>query len=154
MAAEIASALEAVFDRAGRQLQETSPEGIDGARPSGAWSSRQILGHLIDSAANNHHRFVRIQYVDSLEFPAYDQREWVASQHYEDCDWADLVQLWIAYNRHLVHVLRAMPDAQLAKPCLVVSDEESAPLLLGDVAESYIEHMRHHLAQLGVVAGA
>lgn len=154
MAAEIASALEDAVESAVRQLQETSPERIDGARPSGAWSSRQILGHLIDSAANNHHRFVRVQHVDSLEFPAYDQREWVASQHYEDRDWADLVQLWTAYNRHLVHVLRVMPDAQLAKPCLVVSDDNPAPLPLGEVARSYIEHMRHHLAQLGVEAGA
>lgn len=150
MAAEIASELEEVVESAGRRLQDTSPEVIDRTRPAGAWSSRQILGHLIDSAANNHHRFVRIQQVDMLEFPAYDQRAWVASQHYEDRDWADLLQLWVAYNRHLVHVLCSMPDEHLAKPCLVVSGDDSAPLALHEVALSYIAHMRHHLAQLGV----
>lgn len=154
MAAEIASALEEVVESASRRLQDTSPEVIDRTRPVGAWSSRQILGHLIDSAANNHHRFVRIQQVDMLELPAYDQRAWVASQRYQDRDWAELLQLWDAYNRHLVHVLRSMPDEHLAKPCLVVSDDDCAPFALRDVALSYIEHMRHHLAQLGVEAGA
>lgn len=155
MAAEIASALEAVVERAVRQLRETSPEAVDRTRPAGAWSSRQILGHLIDSAANNHQRFVRIQQLDSLEFPAYDQRAWVASQYYEDRDWAELVQLWTAYNRHLIHVLRVMPDEQLTKPCRVVSDDDrSTPVEIGEVARSYIEHLRHHLAQLGVEVGA
>lgn len=154
VATKIASALEAVVESAGRRLQETSPEAIDPTRPSGAWSARQILGHLIDSAANNHHRFVRIQQAESLEFPAYDQRAWVACQHYEDRDWAELVSLWTAYNRHLVHVLRAMPDEQLAKPCRVVANDASEPQALGEVARSYVEHMRHHLAQLGIGADA
>ena len=34
---------------------------------------RQILGHLVDSASNNHQRIVRLQYNQELEFPDYQQ---------------------------------------------------------------------------------
>ena len=32
------------------------------------WSPAEVLGHLIDSAANNHQRFVRAQFTDDLVF--------------------------------------------------------------------------------------
>ncbi len=41
------------------------------------WSSKQIIGHLIDSATNNHARFVLGQLKDDLVFPGYDQDGWV-----------------------------------------------------------------------------
>lgn len=146
MATEIASALAAIVERAAGELRSTSPQFVDSTRPSGAWSSREVLGHLIDSAANNHHRFVRIQHTDALDFPPYDQEAWVASQQYADCEWAELIELWVAYNRHLVHVLRVMPDEHLDKPCHV--DGTSEPQSMADVAWSYLEHMQHHLNQL------
>lgn len=153
MATEIASALAAIVERATDELRSASPEVIDSTRPSGAWSSREVLGHLIDSAVNNHHRFVRIQQTGALHFPPYDQEAWVASQHYADCEWAELVELWAVYNRHLVHVLRVMPYEHLDKPCYVDGDGNSEPLSMADVARSYLEHMQHHLSQLIVDNG-
>ena len=44
------------------------------------WSKKEILGHLIDSASNNHQRFVRAQFTARLEFPEYEQKSWVKSQ--------------------------------------------------------------------------
>lgn len=154
MATEIAAALAAIVERATGELRSASPEVVDGTRPSGAWSSREILGHLIDSAANNHHRFVRIQHTDALDFPRYDQEAWVASQQYADCEWTELIELWVAYNRHLVHVLRVLPDEHLGKPCCVDWDGISEPQSMADVARSYLEHMQHHLNQLIVDDGA
>lgn len=154
MATEIASALAAIVERAAGELRSVSPEIVDGTRPAGAWSSREVLGHLIDSAANNHQRFVRIQNADTLDFPPYDQEAWVASQHYADREWQELVELWTAYNRHLVHVLRVMPDEHLDKPCFIDWDGVSEPLSMADVARSYLEHMQHHLNQLTVGDGA
>src|SRR5574337_627436 len=52
-------------------------------RFDGQWSAKQVLGHLIDSAANNHQRFVRAQAIDHLVFEGYDQEQWVRAQHYE-----------------------------------------------------------------------
>lgn len=39
------------------------------------WSKKEILGHLIDSATNNHHRFVRVQFETNLKI-SYDQNKW------------------------------------------------------------------------------
>src|SRR5262245_6674145 len=69
------------------------------------WSRKQVLGHLIDSAANNHQRFVRAQLTQELVLPGYEQEKWVAVQHYQDESWETLVALWHQYNRHLLHVM-------------------------------------------------
>src|SRR5581483_11097823 len=65
------------------------------------WSRKQILGHLIDSAANNHQRFIRMQLTPDLRFPGYEQNDWVRLNHYAKRPWKELVTLWAAYNRHL-----------------------------------------------------
>ena len=42
------------------------PEGELRRKPApGKWSRKELLGHLIDSAANNHHRFIKIQFYAS-----------------------------------------------------------------------------------------
>ncbi len=77
------------------------------------WSRREILGHLIDSATNNHQRFVRAQFKDDLVFPGYEQEQWVSSQKYNDEPWPDLIELWRAYNLHLLHVVSVHPRKRL-----------------------------------------
>ena len=93
----------------------------EASRPSapGQWSKKQILGHLIDSAANNHQRFVRAQLERSFESPNYEQESWVAVQSYATESWPDLVSFWLMYNRHLAHIVLAMPEAALAVPCAI-----------------------------------
>src|SRR5262245_61396635 len=81
-------------------------------RAPGKWSRKEILGHLIDSAANNHARFVRGQASDDLVFSGYDQEAWVRTQRYNERPWADLVALWREYNLHLAHVIGSA-DAQV-----------------------------------------
>src|ERR1035438_2488943 len=83
------------------------------------WSKKEILGHLIDSAANNHQRFVRAQLAANLELPGYEQERWVAAQSYATESWPDLVTLWLFYNRHLLHIIGAMPEASLATACAI-----------------------------------
>src|ERR1035437_8771110 len=70
--------------------------------PQNRWSKKEILGHLIDSAANTPQRFVRAQSVPRLEFPGYEQEFWVATQSYAAEPWPDLVNLWLLLNRHLL----------------------------------------------------
>jgi hypothetical protein len=80
---------------------------IESTRPilSGGWSRKQVIGHLIDSASNNHQRFVRAALQTSLDFPGYDQDGNVRVQRIQEVDWLLLVGLWVAYNRYLAHVL-------------------------------------------------
>jgi hypothetical protein len=120
----------------------------DAVRPlsPGKWSPAQIIGHLIDSAANNHQRFIRAQQDRALVFPGYAQEHWVGVQFYNDRPWPDLVDFWAAYHRHLAHVIEHMPEDRRDAACTIGSDE---PVTLGFLVHDYAVHMRHHLTQIG-----
>src|ERR1700680_2736338 len=81
------------------------------------WTRKEVLGHLIDSASNNHQRFVRGQIAAGQEFPDYDQEPWVRIQNYQAARWHDLIDLWRAYNAHLLHVAGCMSEEGQQAPC-------------------------------------
>ena len=109
------------------------------------WSIKQVLGHLIDSACNNHQRFIRAQNGEQLKFADYDQNHWVASQNYDECSWAQLIELWRLYNLHLAHVIRQIPDNKMRIKCTITPNE---PVSLSFLVEDYLEHMKHHLNKI------
>src|SRR5258708_6886352 len=107
-----ATELERILDEARPRLLALDTASVEKPLVAEKWSRKEILGHLIDSAANNHQRFVRLQIETTLALPSYRQPDWVRVQHYQERSWSDLVELWIAYNRHLAHVMRhANPQA-------------------------------------------
>jgi hypothetical protein len=120
------------------------------------WSPAEVLGHLIDSAANNHQRFVRAQFTDDLVFSGYEQNQWVDSQKYSDESWSDVIQLWSAYNLHLLHVVSVIPEDALTKARSphtldqiafnLVNKNDSATLEY--LIRDYVDHLRHHLNQI------
>jgi hypothetical protein len=112
----------------------------------GGWSRKQVLGHLIDSASNNHQRFVRAVLQGSLEFPGYDQDGCVRVQAIQGAPWPLLITLWTDYNLYLAHVIAHLPAAQLEAPCKIGEDK---PVTLRFLAEDYLTHLRHHLGQIG-----
>jgi hypothetical protein len=118
----------------------------DSATPRiGKWSSKEILGHLIDSASNNHQRFVRAQIDGKVQMPGYTQDEWVSVQHYQERKWTELVLLWSAYNRHLLHVMETAAAGTLNAPCHIGGDA-SGPLEF--LMVDYVCHLEHHLRQI------
>ena len=115
-------------------------------RPAGMkWSRKEILGHLVDSASNNHQRFVRAQLSPDITFPPYDQESWISVQGYDERPWGEIVLLWRSYNLHLLHVMSRVPPGKLAHRCVVREDE---PTTLGDHMTDYVEHLVHHLDQI------
>jgi hypothetical protein len=113
---------------------------------SGGWSRKQVIGHLIDSASNNHQRFVRALLQPSLDFPSYDQEGCARVQAPQDADWPLLVSLWAAYNRYLAHVIVRLPASKLETPCRIGSGK---PTTLAFLATDYVTHLVHHLRQIG-----
>lgn len=113
----------------------------------GGWSRKQVMGHLIDSASNNHQRFVRAVLQDSLDFPAYDQDGNIRVQAPQEADWPLLISLWAAYNRYLAHIIARLPASKLNTVCRIGTNK---PVTLDFIAEDYLTHMVHHLRQVGV----
>jgi hypothetical protein len=109
------------------------------------WSRKEILGHLIDSAANNHQRIVRMQEVSDLGTFRYAQDYWVKTQQYQAESWPDLVELWFRYNRHLVHIIAHIAPAALDHVCDV---GYSNPITLRYLLDDYVDHLEHHLEQI------
>jgi hypothetical protein len=112
----------------------------------GGWSRKQVIGHLIDSASNNHQRFVRAALQGSLEFPGYDQDGCVSVQAVQSASWPLLVTLWTNYNLYLAHVIAHLPADKLEARCRIGEDE---PVTLRFLAEDYLTHLLHHLGQIG-----
>src|SRR6476469_3429431 len=133
------------------------PEAQSGQKNSpDDWSAKETIGHLVDSAANNHQRFVRAQFTDELVFPGYEQDQWVISQDYRNESWPELIQLWSSYNLHLIHVASAIPEDVLTKARSnhtldqiafnLVDKNVSATLEY--LIRDYLDHLRHHLDQI------
>ena len=138
------------------RLRDMTPEQSRRGSSEDNWAPIEILGHLIDSAANNHQRFVRAQFTDDLVFPGYVQDQWVNGQKYRDASWPDLIQLWSSYNLHLVHVASVIPTDALTKPRAAHSLDQIAfnpveriqPATLEYLIRDYVDHLRHHLNQI------
>lgn len=143
-------------DRAAAQMR-AMPESAAALRPSpGKWSAKEIVVHLIDSASNNHGRFVRAALQDDMVFPGYDQDAWVVAQRYQEAPWPTLVGLWYDYNHYLAHVMASVPAADRLRPrprhnlhqVAWQGVPEDQPATLDFFMRDYVAHMEHHLRQV------
>src|SRR5579863_6002372 len=127
-------------------LQKVTEADSNTPALKGGWSRKQVIGHLIDSASNNHQRFVRASLQGSLEFPGYDQDGCVRVQAIQSAPWPLLLTLWANYNLYLAHVIAHLPADKLETSCRV---GEYKPVTLRFLAEDYLTHLLHHLGQIG-----
>lgn len=105
------------------------------------WSLKEIVGHLLDSASNNHQRFVRLQADAVLAFPGYDQELWIRIQRYNDFEWDKLAELWALMNSLLVHLIKNMDDECLGH----VWNREGGDITLEGIIIEYFRHMGGHI---------
>jgi len=141
----IADDLRQAVDAAKAKLAALDVKAVTHRPAADRWTIVEVIGHLIDSAANNHQRFVRGQFVEELVFPKYEQNEWVAAQCYNDCDWPALVELWHRYNHHLAHVIEHVKPNSLGRRCII---GPYTPVTLGFLIEDYVVHLKHHLGKI------
>jgi hypothetical protein len=108
---------------------------------------KQIVGHLIDSSVNNHHRIVRLQYLKRLCFPDYqpDNDTWIEIQNYENRDWKTLVQFWKQYGLHISYIMRQVNAKDLDN---LWTDGFIKPLTLENIIVGFPEHFQLHLNEI------
>ena len=114
-------------------------------------SIRQILGHLFDSASNNTHRIVHLQYRENpMTFPNYatmgNNDRWIAIQDYQHENWYNLVQLWKYANLHFVHIVRNVDQMKLENQW---TSGEDKFISLRENIEGYLPHLELHLGEIG-----
>ncbi len=115
-----------------------------------------MLGHLIDSAVNNHIRFVNAQLKTDLVFSGYEQDDWIKINDYNSLPWYTLFDLWRVYNIHLIHIISNIPEAKLKEECnehnldKIAWEEVNSkdPVTLEFLIKDYFGHMKHHLDQI------
>ena len=151
-----ARTLETTTNDAARWLAALGESTVAWRPAPAAWSTKEIIGHLIDSAANNHQRFVRAESQANLVFPGYEQEDWVRVQAYDAAPWGSLVMLWQSYNLHLARLMSAIPASVRERRYDVHNLHEigfrefaaDQPATLEDLMRDYVVHLEHHLAQV------
>ena len=124
------------------------PSSLAERKPSvSTWSPKQELGHLLDSAVNNHQRIVRAQLEDKPKMPGYDGDAWVELHKYQQRNWQEMIELWRDLNKQLLAAAEAAPDPAWSRTCTIA---DSQPLTMKFVFEDYIAHMLHHLKHIGI----
>jgi hypothetical protein len=111
----------------------------------GGWTRKQIVGHLLDSAANNRQRFVRASIEGQYAGPGYAQDEWVAAHGYARHSWKTLLEWWNVEHDILTAVVDRIPEERLGALCTV---GESAPVTLRFLIDDYIRHQYWHMQQI------
>jgi hypothetical protein len=107
------------------------------------WSKKEILGHLIDSAINNHQRFVRGQFERNPEIQ-YDQNKWCEFSYHQQIDGQQIISFWMIYNKQLIEIIKRIPKENLSRQVKVGDKLFTLEFLITD----YVEHLEHHLKQV------
>jgi hypothetical protein len=145
---ELSDALRQAIDFAEPILRSISDdESLKPAIPGG-WSRRELLAHLIDSAANNHVRFLTALLNSELEMNRYNQDGNIKIQKPNTVAWPLLIDLFTSYNRYLAHVVAQIPPEKYDVPCRIIPYE---PVTLEYLANDYLTHLLHHLEQISIV---
>ncbi|MBP8083736.1 MAG: DinB family protein [Spirochaetes bacterium] len=104
------------------------------------WTLKEMVGHLIDSASNNHQRFIRLQIENEILFPFYDPEEWKNISKVNSLDYTDLISFWKQYNDFIIHIITNINLASLDNAWKTSAGNKS----LGFLIDDYFSHMKIH----------
>jgi len=107
------------------------------------WSKKEIIGHLIDSATNNHQRFIRGQF-EINPVIQYDQNKWNEFNFYQEIKTKQLINFWTLYNKQLIQVIKRIPKEYLKHEL----NNGAKSMTLEYYIIDYVDHLEHHLKQL------
>jgi len=144
---EIIDCIHTIINEQEQILLDLSEEIITEKRNSQNRTIKELLGHLVDSASNNHQRMVRLQYKTNLDFPDYTQDNdlWIHIQKYQETDWYELVQLWKYFNLHIIHIIKSVDTSKLDN---YWNDFEGNKVTLEDMLRGYLSHFKLHMRDI------
>jgi hypothetical protein len=159
---EYVAALRNAIEKSTPILREMTEQSTLLRPAPGKWCPKEIIGHLIDSASNNHQRFVRALFQDDMVFQGYAQDAWVSAQRYREAPWRELLDLWGGFNLHIARVMEAAPVEQRVRQRRRHNLDELAwksvprdqPATLDYFMADYVSHLQHHLDQIIKPAGS
>ena len=106
------------------------------------WTLKEMVSHLIDSASNNHQRFIRLQLETELIFPSYDAEEWKNISKIKEYEFIPLINLWKYYNLYLIHIITGIGKNELENTW----ELNGKKLTLKFIIEDYFgRHMNWHI---------
>lgn len=143
--AAVSAELQDIVNRARPLLERLSETDVSRRPQPEKWSKKEILGHLLDSASNNHQRFVRAALDRELAFPGYAQDALVQLQRFHEMEWEFLITFWSCYNVFLGKVLSGLPFDAASVRCEI---GKNPPATLEWIAQDYVAHLKHHLNQI------
>lgn len=113
-------------------------------KANGNWTLKEILGHLIDSASNNHQRFVRLQIVDELIFPGYgkDNVKWLQIEKYNEMNFSDVILLLKQYNILVGNIIKGVDESKLEN---LWKKPDGEKITLKDLMIDYVRHLKEHI---------
>jgi len=145
MARDLSLLLGQSMERELQNLRARREDQVSRPRAPGKWSAKEELGHLIDSASNNHMRFVRATLDGEFRGPGYAQDDWVRLHGYSDLPWEAIVNIWFQSNALLLALVDRIPNGRLEALCFI---GDGPAVTLRFVIEDYVLHMQHHVDQL------
>ncbi len=127
------------------QLRKVSESDAQQPYPGGTWRRKEVLGHLLDSAVNNHLRFTLAALNGNYTGPEYDGEAWVRLNGYAHLPFSSLLQHWRSRNELLANLVERIPESALGNECRIGDGE---PVTLQFLIEDYLRHLEHHVEQI------
>jgi len=144
---EVVNELNQLIDSLTLKFNRYSEEEFSAKPNPKKWSKKEVLGHLIDSALNNHRRFVCGQYESKPPHIVYDQDFWVAANNYQHTNKEEVIQLWALMNKRICTTLATIPTENYSKECNTSKGAEQLHSLEW-LAADYVKHLKHHVNQI------
>jgi len=119
----------------------TNEEFADVKLGEDKWTLKEMIGHLVDSASNNHQRFIRLQLQEELSLPGYEAEEWKQVSKVNELDYRFLIDFWKTYNNYLIYIIKKIKQSCLKHVWKSGTGDKTLEFLV----EDYFEHIKWHI---------
>ena len=141
----VAAKFKTAIAAAEKSLSAITEELASQPARTGGWLRKEELGHLLDSAQNNHQRIALAAINCEYAGPEYAQNAWVDLHGYRTMTWTELLAFWKTRNQMLHRIIANIPEERLSS---WVRIGDSPAMTLSAWIDDYLHHMADHVTQM------